>query len=103
MSYPSRYQKNTEGELVFVKKNSRKRQQFTIWKLVFTLQLRILLRPEKFSFKRDTVTVKTVSKLKYLDEREKLRFIIQMKNLVLHSSVRNLDAFSEVVQSLILG
>ena len=37
-----------------------------------------------FSFKKDTITAKIVSQLKCLEERKKLRFTLQMKDLVLH-------------------
>ena len=73
------------------------RQNSFIWNLVFTLPLRILLKPWTLSFKKDTITAKTVSQLKCLEERKKLRFTLQLKDLVLHPSVRFWDTFSEVM------
>ena len=46
---------------------------------------------------KDTITAKTVSKLKCLEEHKKLRFTLQMKNPVLHSLVGIWDTFSEVM------
>ena len=59
-------------------------QNSTIWSLVFTLPLRILLKPWPLSFKIDAIKAKIVTVLKCLEERKKLRFTMQMKDLVLH-------------------
>ena len=82
---------------VFWQKNSQSWQNSTIWNTVFTLPLRILLKPWTLLFKKDTITTKTVSQLKCLEEREKLGFTLEMKHLVLHSLVRIWDTFSEVM------
>ena len=72
-------------------------QSSTIWNLVFTFPLRILLKPWTLSFRKDTITAITASQLKCLEECKKLRFTLQMKDLVLHSLVRIWDTFSEVM------
>ena len=58
--------------------------------------LRILLKPWKPSFEKDTITARIVSQLEFLEERKKLRYTLQMEDLVLHSLVRIWDTFSEV-------
>ena len=57
--------------MCFLTRNIPSREVFTIWNLVFTLPLRILLKPSTLSFKKDTITAKAVSKLKCLEERKK--------------------------------
>ena len=71
-------------KLCFLTRNFQGRQNSNIWNLVFTLPLRILLKPWTISFKKDTITAKTVSELMCLEENKKLRFTLQMKDLVLH-------------------
>ena len=83
--------------LCFLTRNFQSRQNFTIKNLVFTLPLRILLKSRTLWFKIDTITTKTVSQLKCLEERKELRFTLWMKDLVLHCSVRIWDTFSEVM------
>ena len=97
ISYPSMYQKVTEGKFMFFQKKIRSHQVSITWDLVSTLPLRILLKPWTFSFKKDTITTKTVSKLKYLEERKKMKFTFQMEDPVLHSLVRIWDTFLEVM------
>ena len=75
------------ANLCFLTKNFQSHQNIITWNLVLTLPLRILLKPWTLSFKKDTFTAKTVSQLKCLEERKKLRFTLQMKDLVLHSLV----------------
>ena len=89
--------KSRRENLCFSTRNFRIRQNSTIWNLVFTLPLRILLKPGTLSFKKNTITAKTVSQLKCLEERKKSRFTLQMKDLFLHSLVRIWDTFSEVM------
>ena len=73
------------GEIyVFLTRNFQNHQNLFTWNLVCTLPLRILLKPWTLLFKKDTITAKTVSKLKCLEERKTLRFTLQMKDLVLH-------------------
>ena len=72
------YQNVTGEDLCIFQKNVQGRQNSTIWSLVFTLPLRIMLKPWTLSFKKDTITVKTVSQLTCLEERKKLRFTLQM-------------------------
>ena len=61
---------------------------FTIWNRVCTITLRILLKPIKLSFKRDTTTAKAVSQLRCLEERKNMKLALQMKKLVLLSLAR---------------
>ena len=68
--------------LCFLTKDFQSHQNSITWNLVFTLPLRILLKPWTFSFKKDTITARTVSKLKCLEELKKLRFTFQMKDMV---------------------
>ena len=78
-------------------RNFQSRLNSTICNLVLILALGILLKPWTLSFKKDTITAKIVSQLKCLEERKKLRFTLQIKDLVSHSSVRISDTFSEVM------
>ena len=55
--------------------------------------LRILLKPWTLSFNKETITAKTLSQLKCLEEPKKLRFILQMRDLFLHPFVRTWDTF----------
>ena len=89
-------------------KNSKKESSCFLWKnvwslqkkficnLVYTLPLRILLKPWTLSFKWDTGTTKIVSRLNCVEERQKLSFTLQLQNLVLVCLVRTWDTFSEV-------
>ena len=54
---------------------------------VSTPPLRILLKPSTLSFKKGTNTVKAVSQLNCLEERKKIRFTLQMKDLVFSEEV----------------
>ena len=83
-SYPSMYQNVTKGKFVLLTKNFQSRQVFIIWNLVFTLPFWILLRPWTISFNRKTITGIAVSQLYCLEERKRLRFILEMKDLALH-------------------
>ena len=99
-SYPSGYQSSTEGYIMFLTRNFQSRQNCIIWNLIFTLPIGISLRPWTLSFKKDPITMKTVSRLKCLEERKKLRYTVQMKYLVLHSSVRTWHTYSAVILAL---
>ena len=90
------YQNVTEGKFKFLTKNLQSRQKSTIWNLVFTLPLRIMLKQWTLSSKKDTITANFVSQLKCLEERKNLRFTLQMKDPVFDSLVRIWDPFSEV-------
>ena len=81
----------------FLARKFQCRQNSTTWNLFFAIPLRILLKPWKLSFKKDTITAKTVSQLKCLQERKMLRFTLQMKDLVLPSLVQIWDTFLEVM------
>ena len=70
--------------LCFMAKRFQIHQNCFTWNLVFTLSLRILMKSWPFSFRKDKIKAKTVSKLKCLRERKKLSFTLQMKALVLH-------------------
>ena len=93
--YPSIYQNVTEAKFMFFDKKHSKSSK------LFYLELGLYpantLKPKTFSFKKDTNTTKTVSKLKCLEERRKFRFTLRMNDLVLHSLVRIWDTFSEVL------
>ena len=82
---------------VFWQKNFQRRQNSTMWNLVYTIPIRILLKPWTPSFRKITITAEIVSQLKCLEERKKLRFTLQMKDLVLNSLIRIWDTFSEVM------
>ena len=97
ISYHSKYQMLRRKNFCFWTKKFRSSQNSTIWNLVFTLLLRILLKSKTLSFKKDTITAKFVSQLKCLEERKKLRFTLQMKDLVLLSLVRIWDTFPELM------
>ena len=64
--------------LCFLTRNFQSHQNFITWNLVFTLPLRMLLKPRTFSFKKDTITAKTVSKIKCLQESKRLKFTLQI-------------------------
>ena len=82
-----------EGEkLCILKQNFQARQNPIIWNPVPTIRLPILQKPETRSFKRDTFT-KNLSQSKSLEERKKLRFILQNKDRVLHSLVQTWTTF----------
>ena len=83
--------------LCFLTRNIQSHHNSVTWNLFFALPVRILLKPWTFSFMKDTITAKTVSKLKCLKERKKLRFTLQMKDPVVHSFVRMWDTFWEVL------
>ena len=78
------------------------RQNSTIRNMVFNFPLQIMLTVWTLSFTKDTTTTKAVSQLKCLVEPKKLRFTLQMKDLVLHSLVETLDTFSEVMLAIFL-
>ena len=84
-------------KLCFLAGNFQIRQKSTIWNLVFTFPLRIMLKPWTLSFKKDTITAKNLSQLKCPEERKKLRFTLQMKDLVLHALLRIWDTISQVM------
>ena len=65
--------------LSFLAGNFENHQNSFTWNLVFSLPLRILLKPWTFSFKKDTITRKTVSKSKCLEKRKTLRLTLQTK------------------------
>ena len=95
---PNNVPKCHRGKIyVFWQETFENRQNSTIWNLVRTIPLQILLKPWKLSFLVDTITAKNVSQLKCLEERKKLRFTLHMKDLVLHYLVRISDTFSEVI------
>ena len=49
-------------KICFLTRKFQSRRNSTIWNLVFTLPLRILLKPWTLSFKKDTITAKFVSR-----------------------------------------
>ena len=64
---------------MFLTRIFQSRQNSSIWNLVFTLPLRILVNPLALSFKKDTITAKINSQLKCFKKRKKLRFTLQRK------------------------
>ena len=70
-SYPLRYQMSRRWNLRFLTKKFQSGQNSTVWNLVLTLPLRILLKPSTLSFKKNTITAKILSQLKCLEERKK--------------------------------
>ena len=56
--------------LYFLARNFQSHHNSTIWKLAFTLPLRILLKPGTLSFKKDTFVTKFVTEIKCLEERK---------------------------------
>ena len=56
--------------MCFLTRNFQSHQNSITWSLIFTHPLRILLKPRTFSFKKDTITAKTVSKIKCLEEHK---------------------------------
>ena len=88
------------GTSCFLTKNVQSRQDSTISNLVFTLALRILLKPWTLSFKKDTITAKAVSQLNCLEEQKLMRFNLQMKDLVLHCFERICETFPEITLAM---
>ena len=64
---------------VFWIKNFQSGQNVSISKPVFIIPIRILLKPWTLSFKKETISAKPVSQLKWLGERKKLSFTFQEK------------------------
>ena len=52
-----------------------------------------MLKPRTRLFKKNAITAKTVSQLKCLEEREKMRETLQVKDLVLELSAHTWDTF----------
>ena len=97
--YPSlQCTKTSQREsLCYLTRNSQSRQISTIWNLVFTLLLHIVLKPWTLSIKKDLNTARAVSQLKFPVERITLRFILQLSTLVMWFLVRTWDPFLEVM------
>ena len=74
-------------------KNSQLRVHFTVSNLFFIFLIRMQLKRGAHTFKSDTILLKTVSQFRCLRKGRKLRFKLQLKNLVLHSFVRTWDLF----------
>ena len=88
-SYPSIYQKLQRWSwCILRKKNVQIHETFTIWNTVCILPLPSLLKSWTRSFKRETITAKIVQQLKCPAKRQKIRFTLQMNDLVLFSSKR---------------
>ena len=85
---PIKVPKNYEGKVndFFTKLQSR--QMFSMWNPVFTLLVRILLKSWTLLFKQYTVTAKTVSQLKSLEERKRLILTLEKKDLVWNCQYR---------------
>ena len=75
-------------------KKLSKLSEFFKWNLVGTLVIPIVLKPRTRSFKTHTIAANVVAQSKCLDECKKLRFTLQVKDLVLQSLVRTWHIFS---------
>ena len=100
---PTKIPKCHRGKVHVVDKIFQSCPNFSIWNPVSTLILTILLKRTTLLFKKSTITAKAVSKLKRLEQRNKLRFTLKIKDLVLHSLVRNQDSFSVAMLAIILA
>ena len=58
--------------------------KFTIWSSVYTLPLRILLKPWTLWFWRNIFSAKIVSQLNCRNERKMIKFTLQLKHLLPH-------------------
>ena len=97
ISYPSMYQNVTEGKFMFFDKKLSKSSEFYYLEPDLYPSITDFVEPMNILIQENTITAKTVSRLKCLEERKKLRFTLQRKDLVLHSLVRICDIFSEVL------
>ena len=68
-----------------------------IWNLLIDIPLRLLLKPWTLSFNKNTIRAKTVSQLKCLQERKRLRFTLERKDPALHSLLQTCDTILEVM------
>ena len=100
MFYQSMYQNVAEWKLMFFDKTLSKSEDF------YCLEPGVYPSITEFVGAMNTLirekqnTAKIVSQLKCREEPKKLRFTLQMKNLVLHSSVQIWDAFSELMLAM---
>ena len=75
-------------------------QSFTIWSTLFNFPIRILLKSSTAFFK--SCKTSEISQLKSLEERKKLRFTLQLKDLVLHFAVGTWVTVLEVMLAMSL-
>ena len=77
--FPSMYQNVRLIKYMFLTRNFQSLLTSTIYNLVFTFPLRIVLKLWTLSLKKDTIKAKTVSQIKCLKEPKKLRFTLQFE------------------------
>ena len=97
MSYPSMFQSVTEGKFMYFDKKLSKSSEFYYLEPGLYPSITDIVEAMNILIQENTIAAKTVSKLKCLEERKKLRFTLQKKDPVLHSLVRIWDTFSEVM------
>ena len=85
----------------FLIRNFQSRLNSTICNPVFTLPLRMLLKPWTLFFKKHIFTAIVVSQLKGLKRHKKLRYTFEMKVMVLHSLVQNWETFSKALLAML--
>ena len=96
ISYPSMYQNVTERKFMFFDRKLSTSLEFYYLEPGLYPSNTDIVEAMNTLIQKDTITAKTVSKVKCLEERKKLRFTLQMKDLVLPSLVRIWNTFSEV-------
>ena len=72
----------TEEKLMSLDKNFSKSSEFNYLQPGLHPSFTDVVEAITLSFERDTITAKTVSQLKCLEERNYLRFTLRMKDLV---------------------
>ena len=97
ISYPSMYQNVTERKLIFFDKKLSKLSEFNYLKPGFHPSITDIFEAMNILIQERHNHSKTVPKLKCREERQKLRFTLQMKDPVLHFLVRIWDKISEVM------
>ena len=84
----------------FLTRNFQTRQNCIISNLVFTFPIRILSKPRTLSFKKETITTRSVLQLNCLEEPKKLEFTMQLKDMVLHFLVWTWENSSELMLAM---
>ena len=97
ISYPSMYQNVTEGKFKFFDRKLSKSSEIYYLEpglypsITDIVEVMNILIQERHNHSENCI------KVKCLEERKKLRFTLQMKDLVLHSLVQIWDTFLEVM------
>ena len=87
------YQKFTERRIMFFDKKFSESSEFFYLELGPDPSIKYIVETMNILIEERHIE----SKLKFLEERKKLRFTLQLKDPFLHSSVRIWDTFSEVM------